>query len=241
MQKENIMENSKDLTGNQNDSSVPDKTENVFEIRDLKYLDILDIPSMDIKSGLITSVVGRSGAGKSTLLKLLDKIISPDSGSIYYRGTDTEKMDSLELRKKITMLSQTAVIFKGDIGQNLSIGRVFQGKTPPTEEEMLDALKSVRLSKKPSDSPSELSGGEKQRLCVARVMLMDSDVYLLDEPSSALDSETESIIFERIIEHVRKNGKTLILVTHSREKALSMSDEVFEISKGSSMLIGGEK
>lgn len=125
------MENSKDLTGNPEYNSIQNKTENVFEIRDLKYLDILDIPSMDIKSGLITSVVGRSGAGKSTLLKLLDKIISPDSGSIYYKGTDTEKMDSLELRKKITMLSQTAVIFKGDIGQNLSIGRVFQGKTPP--------------------------------------------------------------------------------------------------------------
>lgn len=204
----------------------------MFEFKNIKYKDIIDIDELFINEGSITVILGRSGGGKTTLLKLMNKLISPDSGDILYFNENLEYIDSVSHRRNVTMLSQTPVIFDGTIKDNLIKGLIYQKKDIPEDRILIEFLKKVSLDKNLDESAVSLSGGEKQRLAIARVLLLDSEVILVDEPSSALDSITEEKIFELLSDYSKKNGKTLIMVTHSRDSALKFAHKVIEIEKG---------
>ena len=120
----------------------------------------------------------------------------------------------------------------GTIGDNLQIGRLFSGRIPQPESALREILREVELEKLPDDRCATLSGGEKQRLCLARVLLMDAETYLLDEPSSALDKKTEEFILEVLIKFVRERGKELIMVTHSPQVAGRFPEARVHIVKG---------
>ena len=111
------------------------------------------------------------------------------------------------------------MLYPGTIGENLQIGRLFSERIPRPETALREILQKVELEKLPDDRCANLSGGEKQRLCLARVLLMDADVYLLDEPSSALDKKTEEFILDVLIHFVQEREKELIMVTHSPQVA----------------------
>jgi putative ABC transport system ATP-binding protein len=130
------------------------------------------------------------------------------------------------------LLSQNPVIFEGNIRDNLTIGLKFQGKPLPSDDLLIDILERVRLQKQLNSSADTLSGGEKQRLALGRVLLLNPDVYLLDEPCSALDEVTEELIIEMMADLVKKNGKTLVLVTHSKAIAKHYSDTIIEVIDG---------
>src|SRR5699024_6756973 len=140
--------------------------------------------------------VGQSGSGKSTLLRLLNNLISPDAGKIHYQDESLHKIDPVLLRRKITMVAQTPVIFDGTVRDNLLIGLRFSEKEPVTDQIMVRMLKTMKLDKKLETDAADLSGGEKQRLALARVMLLDAEVFLLDEPSSALDDTTAKEVIQ---------------------------------------------
>ena len=204
----------------------------MFELAGVKYKDILDIPQLIIASGRITTLMGPSGSGKSTLLKLLNKLYSPTEGRISYNGTDLAQTDSVLHRRRVAMLSQSAVMFPGTVRDNLLAGIRFQKKETPSDERLLAALDSVSL-KKALDQPAQLlSGGEMQRLALGRVLLLDPDAYLLDEPSSALDEETAEAIIRMLAGHVKKAEKTLILVTHAKALSERYSDDIVEVIGG---------
>jgi putative ABC transport system ATP-binding protein len=204
----------------------------MFKIKNLKYKEILDIEDLKIDQGKVTCIVGKSGSGKSSLLKLLNKINSPDSGTIYYKNQDIEEIDSIKYRRTIPMLAQFPVIYDGNIRDNLLMGLKFSGKNHKDDDALREALRKVQLEKDLEDDPSDLSGGEKQRLCIARIMLMDTDVILLDEPSSSLDSKTEYKIIKLIYEHIKANNKTMIYVTHSNEVANNFADTLIRMDSG---------
>lgn len=204
----------------------------MFSLLDVRYQNILHIPQLSIEGGRITSILGESGSGKTTLLRLLNKLISPSEGSIFFQGEDISNMDSVELRRKVVMLPQTPVIFPGNLKDNLLIGLRFAGKEAVSDKNLEEILLNVKLDLNMNQDAAKLSGGEKQRLALARVLLMDPLVYLLDEPSSALDKDTEKVIINMMFENVRKNNKTLIMVTHSKEMAFKVSDEIVNIDKG---------
>ncbi len=201
----------------------------MFYIKDLKYKSILDISELKIEENSVTAIVGRSGSGKTTFLKMLNKMISPDSGQILYKDQNIKDIDAVELRRKVVMLGQTPAIFPGSIRENLLIGRKFSNKEDLSDESLLKILNQLGLDKSLEEDGQDLSGGEKQRIALARVILSDPEVFLLDEPSSALDSETENLIIESLVEHSRENNKTLIMVTHSLDIGKSFSDLVIEI------------
>lgn len=201
----------------------------MFLIQDLKYKSILNISELKIQKHKISSIVGRSGSGKTTFLKMLNKMITPDSGEIFYNGKNIKDMDAIELRRKVVMLGQTPAIFPGTIRDNLLIGRKFSNKEPLSDEKLMDMLKKLELDKSLDQDGEELSGGEKQRIALARVILSDPEVFLLDEPSSALDSETENLIISSLVNYSKENNKTLIMVTHSSEIGREFSDVVIEI------------
>lgn len=210
----------------------------MFEFIDVRYKDIIDIPSLVIKKGQITTLIGESGGGKTTILRLLNKMISPTDGEIMFQNKALGKINSVSHRQQVTMLSQNPIVFDGNIKENLIAGFEFQGRQIPNDTTLNEVLKRVQLKKNLMDSVERLSGGEKQRLALGRVLLLDSPIYLLDEPSSALDDSTEKLIIEMFTEFAKENNKTLIMVTHSKDIAYKYSDEIIKIANGRCVLEG---
>ena len=204
----------------------------MFRLEGVKYRDILDIHALTIPKNKVTCVVGESGSGKTTLLRLFNKMISCTEGEIYYNNNAISTADSIELRREIVMLPQTPTIFTGTVRDNLLIGLKFSEKPSINDERLTEILKMVHLNKSLEETAENLSVGEKQRLALGRVILMEPTILLLDEPSSALDEDTERVIVEQLVHYIRQNGKSLIMVTHSRKIAQTYSDTIIEIRDG---------
>lgn len=204
----------------------------MFKFYDMKYEDILSIDELTINRDEITCIVGPSGSGKSTLLRLINKMISPTSGYISFNGEDIANIDSVAYRRKVPMLSQSPIIYPGTIRDNLLIGRQFQEKSPLDDRALIDSLSKVKLDMDLDEPIDKLSGGEQQRVSIARLMLLDSDIFLLDEPSSALDDITEDFVIKTMVDMARENDRTIIYVTHSNDMADNYSDRIIKIVDG---------
>lgn len=203
-----------------------------FRLQGVRFKDILDIPELELGTTGVTCIIGESGSGKTTLLRLLNDMISPDHGQITYQGININEYDPTLLRRRVLMLPQNPSIFPGTIRDNLSLGLEFAG-LPAQEDELLkQALSTAKLAKPLQASAEELSGGEKQRLALARIMLMDPEVLLLDEPSAALDEDTEKVVINSIVDFAKSKGISLIMVTHSKSVANNFGDTVITIQKG---------
>lgn len=204
----------------------------MFILKNVTYQHILDIQDLNIMQYKVTCIVGESGSGKSTLLRLLNKLISCDTGEIFYHDQPLSSINSVELRRCVAMLPQLPAIFPGSVRDNLLIGMKFAEKPIVDDAKLREVLTIVHLKKELDADSDKLSGGEKQRLALGRVILLDPDVFLLDEPSSALDEETERIIIEQLVAYTKKTKKTLIMVTHSKKVAETYSDHIIEIHQG---------
>lgn len=204
----------------------------MFRLKDVKYKNILNIDSLSIPANMVTCIVGESGSGKTTVIRLLNKIISYDSGEIFYNNKLVSEIDSITLRRNVVMLPQSPAIFAGSVKDNLLIGLKFAEKSLVSDDKLIEVLKLVHLEKNLSENAEKLSGGEKQRLALGRVLLLNPEVFLLDEPSSALDETTEHLIIKSLVDYAKENSKTLIMVTHSKKVANNFSDNIIEIKKG---------
>ncbi len=204
----------------------------MITIKHLRYKSILEIEDLEIEERKVTCIIGESGSGKTTLLKMLNHLLSPDKGSILYRGDDLQDLDPVDLRRKVIMLPQTPVIFHGSVKDNLIKGLEMAEGELPDHSTLKNIMSSVNLQKALDDDAENLSGGEKQRVALARVLLMNPEVLLLDEPSSALDDETEDFIIRHVVEYVKKNHKTLIMITHGKDLAKKFGDRIIEIKGG---------
>ena len=204
----------------------------MFLLKDVEYKSILAIDTLYIPKNKVTCIVGESGSGKTTLLRLLNKLISCDRGEIYYNNHPIKDIDSVELRRNVVMLPQSPAIFKGDIRENLLVGLKFAEKPTVSDEELTKILKLVHLNKGLTDDAEKLSGGEKQRLALGRVILLQPEVLLLDEPSAALDEDTEQLMIDSLVHYTKENVKTLVMVTHSNKIAQRFADHIIEIKSG---------
>ncbi|HWV23672.1 MAG TPA: ATP-binding cassette domain-containing protein [Thermomicrobiales bacterium] len=203
-----------------------------FTLKNVRFRTILDIPRLEIRSGAVTCIVGKSGSGKTTLMKLLNRMVTPDSGTILYGDTPVEEIDPVQLRRQVVMLGQTPVMFDGTIRDNLLVGLGFAGRDPVPDDELRRLVDLMELGKPLDADASELSGGEKQRVALARVLAMRPEVALLDEPSSALDAGTERVIIDRVVSAAKQGGVTLVIVTHNRAMAERIADDLIEINEG---------
>ncbi len=202
----------------------------MFELKNIKFKDILDIPYLKINEGKVTVITGPSGSGKSTLLKMLNKMQSPTSGEIYYKGENIKKINPIMLRREIPMLGQDVIRYQNTVRDNLLIGLKFQNKSSVDDKILKETLNKVRLGIDLDSNIEKLSGGEMQRVAIARLILLDKDTYLLDEPTSALDSATEDIVIKNFIENFK--GKTIIYVTHSEKIAQKYANKLIELIGG---------
>jgi putative ABC transport system ATP-binding protein len=203
----------------------------MFQLKNIKYKNILNIKNMDIPMEKITCIIGESGGGKSTLLKLLNQLITPDEGEILFNKSSLQIIDAVLFRRKVVMASQEPIIFPGNIQKNLLMGVTFAEKELPSKVKQEEILRLVHLKKELTDETERLSGGEKQRLSLGRVLLMDPEVLLLDEPSSALDADTEKVVLDGVVQYVKERSKTLIMVTHNLQLAKQIADNLIEIKK----------
>lgn len=203
----------------------------MFVIKNVIYKDILHIDTMDIPAKKITCLVGESGAGKSTLLKMLNIMLSPDSGDIYYQDENLNDEDPVRHRRRVVMLAQQPTIYEGTIRENLNMGLLFSEKNPKEDQELAKALEIVHLNKNVEENAETLSGGEKQRLALARIYLMDPEVYLLDEPTAALDKETEEVVMESFIKKIKERGQSVVMITHSQKIASKYGENMITLEK----------
>lgn len=191
--------------------------------------DILKDVTLQVAPGEILGLQGASGCGKSTLLKLIMRFWTVDQGMIRIAGKDVNKVNTKSLWQQISYMTQTTEFFDGSIRDNLLIAR-----PNATDEELYLALKKAALDTYVRHLPEQLdtklaelgenfSGGERQRIGLARVFLKDSPILLLDEPTSNLDSLNEGIILHAIATHMR--DKTVVLVSH-RTSTLRICDRV---------------
>ncbi|WP_076367917.1 ATP-binding cassette domain-containing protein [Peribacillus simplex] len=191
----------------------------MFRLENIRYKGILKIDDLRISACMVTCLTGESGAGKTSLLRLLNRMDDPDSGSIYYQDQLLDEFNPIELRRKVTMLSQSPFTLPGTIEENLQIGLELTERKKKDKAELVKALETVQLQKPLDEGAENLSGGEKQRLALARLLLLKPEVYLLDEPTSALDEEAELTVMSRFLEEVKREKGTVIMITHSKQLA----------------------
>ena len=203
----------------------------MFKLKDIKFKNILDIENLEIHENVVTIVKGESGSGKSTMLKLLNNIISPDSGVVMYNGVDVNNINPITLRRDVIMQSQFPNIFPGNVRENLNIIFTLRGEEGLDDEKLLKALEIVNLKKDLTDDAQNLSGGEKTRLSIARLFLVEPEVFLLDEPGASLDSKTEEILMNNVISEIKKRNKTLIFISHSANPEM-ITDEIITMKNG---------
>jgi putative ABC transport system ATP-binding protein len=201
---------------------------------------LLDKVSLQLQEGDFLVVTGPSGAGKSTFLRLLCRLESPTSGEIRYRGDPVDRLFAPELRKRVSYLQQVPVVLPQTVAQNLLLPFILRQSrsAAPTRKRLRDALDRVGLDQVALDAAAEeLSVGQRQRLCLVRTVLTGPEVILLDEPLSALDAIAAGRVLQVLAGLNRKDGMTVVMVSHAGGKDLPGSRFV-EI-KDASVVEGG--
>ena len=225
--------------GNQHilSQAQPDQPEVQFSDVGFAYQDkeVLHNISFSMQKNTMTALVGPSGGGKSTIANLLARLWDVKSGKVTIRGTDIRDVPLAELMEQISMVFQRVYLFQDTIYNNISMG-----KPDATEEEVYEAAKKARcydfIMALPDgfqtvigEGGATLSGGEKQRISIARCILKDAPIVILDEATASVDTDNESYIQEAINELVK--GKTLLVIAH-RLNTIRQADQILVISDG---------
>jgi putative ABC transport system ATP-binding protein len=175
----------------------------------------------------ITVISGPSGAGKTTLLRLCNRLEVPDAGTVRYRGQPLDEMDPLVLRRRVGMVFQRPTPFPGTVADNLAVAHPDAGTG-----ELSSALTRVALDPGLLDQEARtLSGGELQRMCLARTLVTQPETLLLDEPTSALDAQPKRV-FEHTARDLAAQGITIIWVTHDDAQAGRVADRICQLRDG---------
>jgi ATP-binding cassette subfamily B protein len=196
--------------------------------------------SFTLKAGEVVALVGENGAGKTTLVKLLTRLYDPDEGRILLDGHDLREYDVEELRSSIGVIFQDFVRYNFTAGDNIAVGRISarddrqrveRAATRSHADEVIGRLPAgyaQRIGKKFKNG-IELSGGEWQKIAIARAYMREAEVLILDEPTAALDARSEFEVFQRFKELSR--GKTAVLISH-RFSSVRMADRIFVLLDG---------
>jgi putative ABC transport system ATP-binding protein len=178
---------------------------------------LVDDVGLSIERGEVVAIVGPSGSGKTSLLRLLNRLDEPTGGTVFYEEQDYREIAPRELRRRAGMLLQQPYLFPGTVAANLAYGPAAHGERLP-EGVISDLLQRVGLPGYDDRDVSRLSGGEAQRVSLARTLANGPDVLLLDEPTSALDESSQLGVEELICRIIGERDLTCLIVTHDRAR-----------------------
>ncbi len=188
---------------------------------------VLDGASAGFAVGRITVVTGPSGSGKTTLLRLVNRLDVSESGLVRYRGDDVTTLDPLTLRRRVGMVFQRPTPFPGTVRDNLT-----EASPGATGDELEQALRRAVVEPELMDRDAhQLSGGEQQRVCLARTLITGPEALLLDEPTSSLDRAAADV-FEQAARDLAAAGTTLVWVTHDQAQLTRIADDVWHLEDG---------
>jgi len=198
---------------------------------------IVDDVSFPVEEGEVLALVGPSGAGKSSLLRLLDRLDEPTSGTVFLSGVDYRTIPPRDLRRSVGMVMQAAALFPGTVADNVRFGPHQHGRDLP-DAQVYELLKQVGLAGFASRPADRLSGGEAQRVNVARALANEPQVLLLDEPTSALDEGSKLGVEELIAAIARDRSLTCVIVTHDMAQAARIATRALVMEAGRMRRIG---
>ena len=198
--------------------------------------EILKDFNLSVKEGEFLTVIGRSGCGKTTMLKLMNGLLTPDTGKVYVEGKNIAETDIISLRRRIGYVIQNRGLFPHmTVEKNITYVPVISGKKNKKENHEL-ALKLLKLvgleEEKLQRYPSELSGGQQQRVGIARALAANPKILLMDEPFVALDEITRQTMQDEILRLQKELELTIIFITHDIREAMKLGDRVMVMEGG---------
>lgn len=218
----------------------------MIQIRDLliqrNKRDVLKVDTLDIQRGETLTVVGPNGAGKSTLLLALARLLRPSQGEIIYDGKSLKQWNELEYRRKISFVFQSPLLMDMTVEQNVALGLTFRG-TPKeeTREQVGKWMKQLGVDSLAKRRAGQLSGGEAQRVSLARAFVLEPELLLLDEPFAALDPPTHAKLLDDLTALLKQDHRTAVFVTHNLREATKLSHRMAVIAGGVLRQVGTAK
>jgi tungstate transport system ATP-binding protein len=199
----------------------------VFEGRE-----VLRVDHLGIAEGRVTVLVGENGSGKTTLLRMLNGLLEPAAGDIRFRGLPLAGEGRAVVRARSVMVHQLPLLFRGTVGQNVGYGLRIRGVAKDeVARRVTDALEQVGLPGFAPRRATALSGGEMQRVCLARALALEPDVLLLDEPTANVDPGSRSVV-ERVVRDRARSGVSVVMSTHAMESAYRLCDTLLRLESG---------
>ena len=189
--------------------------------------DVLRVDSLDIQRGETLAVVGPNGAGKSTLLLALAHLLRPARGDIQFDGKPITQWNDLEYRRKFSFVFQSPLLMDMTVEQNVALGLKFRGVSKEeTRRRVGRWIKALGIETLAKRRASQLSGGEAQRVSLARAFALEPELLLLDEPFAALDPPTRAKLLEDLSAILKQDHRTAVFVTHNLNEAAKLSHRI---------------
>ena len=201
----------------------------ILETRNLSFRDTIHYQDISIVKDKVNFIVGRSGSGKSTLLRLFNGTLTPSAGEIFYAGDSLLEMNTIELRKKVSLISQSVYLFDSSIRDNFIQFYEYRGLPAPTNEMILKFLKLSQIDFPLDKDCTTMSGGERQRVYIAIFLSFLPKVLMLDEPTSALDKDNGFNVIKNVINFCKEKEITVIIISHDNNLTETFGENIVAI------------
>ena len=200
---------------------------------------VLKVRSLEIKHGETLALVGPNGAGKSTLLLALANLIQPKSGEILFKEKPVSQMNVLEYRRKISFVFQDPLLMDMSVEKNIALGLKFRGIDRDKVRTQVNRWsKAMGIESLLGRRAAQLSGGEAQRVSLARAFVLDPELLLMDEPFSAVDPPTRAQLLKDLSSLLSQNQRTTVIVTHNLAEAAQVGNRIAVIINGELSQVG---
>jgi len=208
----------------------------IFEISDLSLSrgskEVLRDVTMNVPTASMTMVIGPSGSGKSTLLRVFNRLLEPPADKVFLKGQDITKISVLSLRRQVGMVFQQPAMLEGSVAENIASGPKLVGESL-SQKKLARLLDAVSLPQTIlNQTANSLSGGEAQRVALARTLATSPEVLLLDEPTASLDPQATRQVEGTLQKLNQEQGLTLVWVSHDIEQTRRVGQHVILLQKG---------
>lgn len=212
---------------------------NIYQLNNLQFQYAgklaLSLNQVAIQEGKTTALIGANGSGKSTLLYLLAFLQSPSQGELLFKGQQVNDRGLRHYRRRVGFLAQKPFMLRGTVYDNINLALKIQGKKQRPEK-IYRALKQLDINYCASQQAKQLSGGELQKAALARILVLEPEVLLLDEPFSYLDQSSAQALEGFLQTYTQQTGQSLVFSTHDRLQGFALADNVLALTEGQQVL-----